>query len=220
MANFVFDRNHRSSKIIDKFFYCRAALLICHAEPLEKHQALVELVIVFPNICLKLLKLLTIWEKELLKLGDQERVREFGASENVATDRDNVDDFELIVELQKLLHETLLQGLEYVSVAILFKVIDADRPVFEVSLSEQVLVLQKEVVHSAFDMVITDVSKGLRESSRLDHVNVAGDVFRLSHFLESQEIPLKKDEDRCLRVGRELALIGPVQASDNGEVPV
>jgi hypothetical protein len=220
VTNLVFNLNHRCSKIVDNFLDCRAALLICHAASLEVHQALVELVIVFANTCLELLKILSVREKEFLKLGDQERVGELGPSENVATDRDNVDDFELVVELQELLHETLLHGLENVSVTILFKVIDAESPVLEVSLGEQVLVLQKEVVHSALHLVITDVSEGLRESNWLYHVNVADDVFRLSHFLVSQEIPLEKNEERSLSVGRELALVRPVQGSHNGEVPV
>ncbi len=60
MTNLIFDLNHRCSEIIDKLLDCRATLLICHAASLEKHQALVELVIVFPYTCLKLLKLLTI----------------------------------------------------------------------------------------------------------------------------------------------------------------
>ena len=143
-----------------------------------------------------------------------------GPSENVATNRDNIDYFELVVELQELLDETLLHGLEYVSIAILFKVLDAKSPVLEVSLGEQVLILQEEVVHSALDLVITDVSEGLRESNRLDHVNVADDVFRLRHFLVSQEIPLEENEERSVRVLREQALIGPVQAPHYGEVPV
>ena len=220
MTNLLFNLDHRCSKIIDDFLDCRAALLICHAASLKEHQALVELVIVFPDTCLELLKPLSIREKEFLKLGDQERVGECGPSENVATDRDNVDDFELVVELQELLHETLLHCLENVSLAILFKVVDAESPVLEVSLGEQVLVLQKEVVHSALNLVITDKSEGLRESYRLDHIDVADDVFRLSHFLVSQEIPLEKNEERSLRVGRELALVRPVQGSHNGEVPV
>lgn len=200
VTNLVLNLNHRCSKIVDNFLDCRASLLICHAASLEVHQALVELIIVFPNTCLELLKLMSVREKEFLKFGDQERVGELGPSENVATDRDNVDDFELVVELQELLHETLLHGLENISVAILFKVIDAESPVLEVSLGEQVLVLQKEVVHPALHLVITDVSEGLRESNRLNHVDVADDVFRLSHFLVSQEIPLEKNEERSLRV--------------------
>jgi hypothetical protein len=122
--------------------------------------------------------------------------------------------------LEELLHEALLHSLEYVSVTILFKVVDAESPVLEVSLGEQVLVLQKEMVHSALNLVITDVSEGLRKGDRLNHINVAHDVLRFSEFLEPKEIPLEKNEDRSLRVGRELALIGPVQASHNGEVPV
>ena len=220
MTDPVFDRYHRCSEFIDDFLDCRAALLICHAAPLEVHQALVEFVIVFPHACLELLDLLGIREKELLKLGDQEGVGEFGPSENVAADRDNVDDFELIVELQELLHETLLHSLENISVAILFKVVNAQCPVFKVSLGEQILVLQKEMVHSALNLVIADVSEGLREGDRLNHIDVADDVLRLSKFLEPQEIPLEKNEDRCLSGGRELALIGPVQASHNGEVAV
>ena len=163
MTDLVFDRYHRCSEFIDDFLDCRASLLICHAAPLEVHQAFVELVIVFPHACLELLELLGIREKEFLKFGDQEGVREFRPPENIATDRDNVDDFELVVELQKLLHETLLHSLENVSVAILFKVVDAECPVLKVSLGQQVLVLQKEVVHSALNLVITDVSEGLRE---------------------------------------------------------
>ena len=76
------------------------------------------------------------------------------------------------------------------------------------------------MVHSALNLVITDVSEGLREGDRLDHVDVADDVFRLSKSLESQVIPLEKNEHRSLRVGTELALIGALQASHNGEVPV
>jgi hypothetical protein len=220
MIYLVFNLNHSCSKIIDDFLDCRAALLICHATSLEEHQALVELVIVFSDACLELLWLLSIRKKEFLKLGDQERVGELGPSENVATDRDNIYDFELVVELQELLHETLLHCLENVSVAILFKVIDAESPMLEVSLGKQVLVLQKEVVHSALNLVITDESEGLREGYRLDHIDVADDVFRLSHFLVSQEIPLEKNEERSLRVGRELALVRPVQGSHNREVPV
>ena len=220
MTDLVFDRYHRCSEFIDDFLDCGAALLICHAAPLEVHKALVELVIVFPYACLELLELLGIREKEFLKFGDQEGVGEFGPSENVTADRDNVDDFELVVELQELIHEALLHGLENISVAILFKVVNAQCPVFKVSLGEQILVLQKEMVHSALNLVITDVSEGLREGDRLNHVDVADDVLRLSKFLEPQEIPLEKNEDRSLGVGREQALIRPVQASHNGEVPI
>ena len=82
-----------------------------------------------------------------------------GPSENFATDWENVDEFELVVELQEILH-----GLGKVSVVILFKVFDDESPVLKVSLGEQVLDLQKKKVHSALHLVITDASEGLRES--------------------------------------------------------
>jgi len=134
MTDLVFDRYHCCSEFIDNFLDCRTSLLIRHAAPLEVHQALVELVIVFPHGCLELLELIGFREKEFLKFCDQEGVGEFRPPENVAADRDNVNDFELVVELQELLNEALLYGLENVSVAILFKVIDAESPVLEVSL--------------------------------------------------------------------------------------
>ena len=50
MTDLVFDRYNRRSEFIDDFLDCRASLLICHATSLEVHQALDELVVVFPAL--------------------------------------------------------------------------------------------------------------------------------------------------------------------------